>query len=333
MSANKSGQLFYKSFRAYKSKIGDGENIVTKALSQLGEVEKERICFTLGANPIVYFDYGRGSPWVFGAFSSLRSQISSGSLSETHSLVQSISDTGVVFGKAWSDRNNRLSLGVQVRLFFRYDFYDSVDNAILSSRQSMTKLIKEKGNKGTMSAVDLGGMWTVADFWFPTFAFAIRNLPFACQKDFLAQNSEERLKVCGVSLKGKIKNEESAHILDPTDIRFGFSLTPRVSRKFAFRLAIDMHKGYYKNGDNYYGSPGTSSEEQLHVGSEVFFGNPLKISPLAIRAGFNGQGMSGGLTLRTGRVVLDLAAYQQKISGIKKSKFENSYLAGFSIEF
>ena len=331
MSANQNGQTFYNAFQKNRTKVKEGENLISKSLSELGEIDQERICFSIAANPVVYFDYPRGSPWAFGAFSSLRTELTA-STGDTHSLIQSVSDTGIVLGKAWTGQNNRLTLGFQWRFFWRYDYYDSVDNALISSRQVMSKLIKDKGNKGVVTAIDIGGLWTVADYWFPTFAFSLRNLPLACQSNYLGTDSEERVKACGVSLRGTIKNEQSIYILDPMEIRYGFSLTPRLSRKFAFRIAIDMHKGYIKSGTTYYGVPLRNPAEQFHAGVEAFLENPLTRSPFAVRGGYNGVGLTGGFTLRASRAVIDFATYEQKVAGIRSSGTENSYLLGFSLE-
>ena len=47
MSANQNGQTFYNAFQKNRTKVKDGENLISKSLSELGEIDRERICFVL----------------------------------------------------------------------------------------------------------------------------------------------------------------------------------------------------------------------------------------------------------------------------------------------
>ena len=332
LAANQNGRQFLRSYFGGASLAGD-EDKVTKSIKKLGEIEDERICYSFALNPILYFDLPRGSPWVFGLLTSTRSELKK-SNQELSSQVKAVSDSGVVLGRAWSDRNNRLTLGVQLRAFLRSDFADQIENKVIGPDSgAFLSEIQKKGNSGNLIAIDLGVIWTIADFWFPTIAFAIKNFPLNCKENYLGVNREERVKACGVALKGKIKNDESPFILDPTDIRFGFSLTPRISRNFAFRLAIDMHKGYIKSGTTHYGVPSSNAAEQYHAGLEIFFKHPLRRSPFAVRAGYNGVGVTGGLTLRFFGLTFDVATYKQKVQDLVGKGQEDSFLAGLTYEF
>jgi hypothetical protein len=246
--------------------------------------------------------------------------------------VTTISDLGATTGIGWSNKTNRLNLGIQIRPTQRFSFDDKLPITTITDRNAMKEAIENSSNSGVGLGVDVGAMYTVADFWFPTIGVAVRNLPTGCQDDYLNPYDERRHSVCGTTYSGSINNPEALSTVDPTDLRIGVSITPRIEKKLALRLALDVQSLALTDGQNQYGLPGMSPAKQIHGGLELFFGNPLLIPPLSLRVGYGYGFITSGFSIRLPAFHLAFTSYGEDVSQTKSPKEDRRYLATISFE-
>ena len=145
----------------------------------------------------------------------------------------------------------------------------------------------EYSNSTFALAADVGMLWTFADIWFPTLAVSMMNVPISCKENYLNPFSMTRQKVCGTVFRGEVKNKDALKLIDPTNLMVGLSMTPRITRKVGFRVALEMHHINLEVGDQNWGLTDVSLARKLHGGIEIFVGNPLDPSPFSITAGVN----------------------------------------------
>ncbi|MEZ4743940.1 MAG: hypothetical protein R3B45_16085 [Bdellovibrionota bacterium] len=326
---NSEGRNAYTKFKAIKgSSDGDNAEVISEAAAALGN---KPFWVRAAFNPLVVFELKKGSPATFGAFSDNKTQIIVDSESESAD-VKAIFDTGVNLGFGFSNRTNRLNFGFQVRPTYRYSYDDKIALATLIDKTAFSEEVTNNSNKGIGTAVDVGGMFTMADFWFPTFAFSVLNVPTGCQDNYLNPFDETRHTICGTKFGGTVKNPEALSTVDPTDVRVGLSITPRLSRDVGFRLALDAHNLYFNSGDTYYGLPGIEPSKQLHAGLELFFGNPLLINPTTFRVGYNQGFITFGASLRASFFSIEFASYGKDVSTTATRQEDRRSLLKFSFE-
>ena len=70
----------------------------------------------------------------------------------------------------------------------------------------------------------------------------------------------------------------------------------------------------------------------LHAGVELFTGNPLVVSPLAVRAGFNQGFVTVGGTLHLGFMTIEVASYGADVSTTAKPQEDRRYLGSFTFD-
>ncbi len=237
-------------------------------------------------------------------------------------------DNGFAQSFAWTNNTNRMSFGLTFRYISRGAYEDIVD--VDSVRKPA--LIKERytnfGNSSVGYGLDMGLMFTFADFWFPTLGISVLNLPLGCQSNYLNPATKMRENVCGTKFTGKINNPDALGNLDPTDLRMGVSMTPRISPKVALRLGLDIHHFYTKVGSQNWGLKDTLIQKMIHTGAELVFGNPLVPSHFSVRAGM-GQGFfSAGMSAWIYGLELQLTTYSADLSADAKSLEDRRTLAG-----
>ncbi len=190
--------------------------------------------------PIMMFDFGN-MPTAFGAYSNTRAVINIDSDDSTLAHTEFITDVGGVMSFAFTNKTNRFSSGFTVRSISRYAFENTLTVATLIDKEAMQDLVNDEANQSSAVAVDWGTIFTFADFWYPTIGVSILNLPLGCKENYLNPFSKLRETVCGTVFTGDFSNEDATSTVDPTDIRFGFSIAPRITRKVGLRLAADLH--------------------------------------------------------------------------------------------
>lgn len=290
--------------------------------------------------PTVIFEAGRNLPASLALFGNVRAELEVDRFNTSQTRARSVSDVGSVFGLAWTGSlaDNRFSFGVQLRPTLRYAFEDNLDStSLVGSNGDRYSTVKDKffakGKRSFGMGIDMGFLWTLADFWFPTLGVSVFNLPTGCKSDFLSPYTETRENICGNKFSGDLASEDALSALDPTDVRVGFSILPRFSRKFALRVAVDAHHLPVTDGQNNYGFSGVELQKLLHAGVELVLGNPLALQGFSLRAG-SGQGfLSYGLSFQAWIFAFELASYSKDISASKSPEGDRRLVLGLSAEF
>jgi hypothetical protein len=255
--------------------------------------------------------------------------------SEDETLAQTsvVSDLGGVIGFAFSDRSNRFNFGLQVRPITRYAYEDTIPLTTLTNKSEFQRTLKDEANKSAGIAIDAGVLFTVADFWFPTIGIAVLNLPTSCKENYLNPYSKLRENVCGTVFQGSFGNPDALSTVDPTDIRAGISITPRLGRQLAMRIGIDVHHIYLTSGSQNYGLSHVDPLKQFHAGAELFVGNPLLPPEYSIAAGV-GQGFySMGGTAHLGFLTVELAVYGTDVSATATPKEDRRVVGALAVDF
>ncbi len=287
---------------------------------------------TTAVFPLAMFDAG-GAPSIAGAYSATTIQSVIDEDSRDLAKTSAVTDLGALYGLALTDKNHSLSLGLVGRYVARYAYEDKIPLASLKVPNDLQTRIKAGSNRSTALAVDAGVMWTVADFWFPTIGLSMLNAPIGCKDGYLNPFSKKREKVCGTVFHGEFENPEAISTVDPSDLRFGLSITPRFSSKLAARVALDLHHLPVTVGDSHFGLDGIEPIKQLHAGIEVFVGNPLERSPLTVAMGLSQGYFTFGTTVEVGVFALEFSTYGRDISSTSTSREDRRMLAGLSLDF
>lgn len=285
------------------------------------------------AFPVMIFESGKNQPMGIGAFGNSISKIYIDKDTPADARVVSVTDVGAAFGIAFTNFANRLNLGLTLRPTYRYAYEGTVPSEDLKSSAAMGKRMKSDSNTGTGIGVDAGFMFTLSDFWFPTVGMAVRNLPTGCQEDYLNPFTEERQKVCGTKYASKGGNPDALSNVDPTDLRAGISISPRIAKEFGIRFAADIHNVYLRSSTAYYGLPGVDTAKLLHGGIEFFSGNPLEQSAVSFRVGANQGFVTYGGSLNLSWMHLEFASYGVDVSDQVKRVEDRRYLASLGVSF
>lgn len=326
------------SFSTLKSSGGQGDSqsvaeSIKTAADATGSGNDKPVWANASVAPLAYLASGSYASSVIGFYTNNKIRLFPENDSSGLLQTQLISDTGLVAGFAYGTPLNFLSLGMQVRPMVRYAFDDKIPADQLLDSSQMAKRVSQGANTGSGAGVDAGLIITIPDFWFPSFGLAIFNLPTGCVENYLNPFSEVRQTICGTKFSGTVHNPESLYLIDPTDIRMGFSITPRLSNKFALRLAADLHHLYVGSGDVFYGLPGVEPIKLVHFGLEFFVGNPLLMPPLAFRIGFNQGFITAGFTVRMGFLSIEFASFGEDISSSSTSREDRRLLLSLSAEY
>lgn len=243
------------------------------------------------AFPSLVFGRKSSATWLLGAFSDNRTHIVHQAAVEDGVFTVTRDVTvGGVLGLAGSTRGGSISYGLSVRPSVRY--YDSNPSVTLEPDAQkdysvgFTDLDRTSG-----VGIDAGLLITASDFWLPTLGFAIRNLPLACVSDVVHPYAKSNTTICGTVRSGSTKPGVIRTLVDPTDIRFGFSMTPRFRagpERINLRLSAEASPIPIPGGQGSYGLPDVPLEDILKAGVELFAGHPLMVSGFAVRAGIMG---------------------------------------------
>ena len=318
--------------REFIKGVGTNSENADKFAAQADELGDKPFWATTQMAPLMMLDLD-DLPAILGAYSTTTLQSVVNADNNELANTQAISDIGGIFGVAFTSKSNRFNVGLQARYLARFAYEDKVPLTTLADGRALQKQIKDNSNKSTALAIDMGILWTFADFWFPTIGMSVLNAPSGCKSDYLNPFSKSRINVCGTVFKGEFANEEAISTVDPTDIRYGLSITPRFGRKLAARIAVDMHHSPIIVGDKVYGLDGIDLIKQLHAGIEFFTGNPLLPSPMSFAFGLNQGFYTAGTSVRLGALSLDFASIGRDISSNASPKEDRRLLGGISLEF
>jgi hypothetical protein len=325
LGLNAASQSFYAAIQ------GASSSGVADVISSSDVTTSKPFYARAAAFPVVMFEANKNQPMGFGVVSNSVMRINVDKETPTDARVSAITDVGVNFGYAYTNFANRLSMGFTFRPTYRYAYEDSISSSELKSRTSLLKRIKKDSNRGLGLGADFGFLFTLADFWFPTFGFAIRNLPTGCIDDYLNPFTEIRQKICGTVYTGSKGNPEALSVVDPTDTRIGISISPRIAKNYGVRLSADIQNIYMGTGSVYYGLPGLDIAKMLHGGIEIFSGNPLERTPFAIQVGANQGFVTWGFIVNSSIASIEFASYAVDVSSTVKRVEDRRYVASLSI--
>jgi hypothetical protein len=328
LGANKKGQALYQ------SQAASGGSSLAETVAENGDLGNDSPYWAnLQMFPVALFDYSRNLVGAFGLFSHSTTNMLIESETPDQARVDLVADTGGVTNLTWTSDQNRFSAGLQLRYTMRYSYEDTVPTDDITNKSVMVSRIKDEANSSAAIGLDFGMLYTLADFWFPTIGFSILNLPLGCKTEYLNPHSKVRETVCGAVYSGDIPNEDALSTVDPTDLRVGFAITPRVSRDLSLRIGLDAHHLPITVGDQNYGLSGVDSQKLLHAGAELFIGNPLEQAPLAFRAGVNQGFMTVGFGFSIASVAIDFASYGADVSSTAKQIEDRRYIGSITMSF
>lgn len=330
VGGNQAGLAFADAI--YTSSASKTSTKVSQAADRNKGSDQSLLAFA-GFNPVVFFEPSRGIPMEAGLYFHNRLSVKIPGDSTKKSEISSVQDVGTQFGYAYQSLTNRFNAGIQTRVFSRSDYSDTVDTEMLGDQKKLESRIQQDGNKGTGVAVDLGWMWTLADFWLPTIGMAMLNAPTGCREDYYNPYAEKRQQVCGTKITGSVVNPESPALLDPTDLRVGVSITPRLTHSTSLRFAFDLQHLYFTDGTHYYGLSGIDAQKQVHAGMEFLWGNPMLRNAFSLRVGYNGGFLTSGCSVRVASTIVELATYGTDVSPTPTPKEDRRTALSLSVEF
>jgi hypothetical protein len=250
--------------------------------------------------------------WIVGM--PMRSEFTLGVIDKndtSKAYINSKTAIGALVGLGNTSRTGTLSYGVSVRPNYRYSYEDYEYSTSQGSFAKFKNTVRTKGNTTTGFQTDVGAMFILPDYWFPTVGVAIRNIPTGCVDKYKNPVTGKSYTMCGSLRTGDTKGN-TADAVDPTEVRAGVSITPRIrsgGARINFRLSVDAYPLPIQYQGNNYGFTDLNINDILHAGAELFFGNPLGTQSVAVRAGTYGSDMSIGASVKLFFVELEYATY------------------------
>lgn len=311
---------------------GGNSSNIDMVVDQAEELGDKPFWSAFGLAPMVMFDLGE-LPSALSIYTNttLKSVIDNDD--RNIARTEAISDVGGLYNFTFTSSSNQFNFGVNLRYLARYAYEDNIPIEEFTHPTLIQTRIKSGSNKTMAFAVDAGMMYTFSDFWFPTFGLSIFNIPTGCQKNYLNPFSKVRETVCGTKFTGDIDNADALSILDPTNMRVGFSMTPRLGQKFAARISLELQHLGVASGGNHYGLTEVPIQKLFHAGAEFFIGNPLLPSPFSFSIGLSQGYYTMGVSLRLAYLSLDFATFGRDISTDDKPFEDRRILGGLSIDF
>lgn len=327
IGANSESRAFYQGFK------GSADKSVGAVLETTSNLGDKPFWARAGIFPVALFDVSRDTPMAFGLYSNTTVKAVIPKDTPDVARVEAISDVGSTLTFGITDASNRFNIGLTARPVLRYAYEDRIPSSDLLNKGAMRTRLKDDANRSQGLGADFGMMYTVADFWYPTIGVAALNLPTGCRKDYLNPFSEKLETVCGTTYTGKFANEDALSTVDPTDVRVGMSITPRLGRKTNLRFAVDVHHIPVGTGTQTYGLQGIEPSKLVHAGLELFFGNPLLISPFSLRTGYSQGFATAGASINLGFIDLEFATYGVDVSSDVTPVEDRRYLGAVSMDF
>ena len=242
-------------------------------------------------------------------------------------------DIGGLTTIGWATRTNLFSVALQLRPTKRYNYEDVLSDSIMLDPSALGERIEQYSNSTFGFGLDFGLIYTFADLWFPTIAVSMFNLPVSCKEDYLNPFSATRQSVCGTVYSGDVKNPDATGLVDPTNLMLGMSMTPRITRKFAMRVAVELHNINLEVGDQNWGLTDVPWQRKVHAGLEFFVGNPLVPPKFSLTTGYNQGFYTAGLNMNLGYLALAASTFAEDVSTTSTAREDRKYSVDLSIEF
>lgn len=302
------------------------QNLAKNAESQINFFEVQSF-------PWLVMGERRGPTYFFGLpFRStiLASGSKDGGLTRTLSTETTAS---AAFSVIFSSRTQTLALGLSVRPNVRWSSAQSISLNDVVSSKSLFSNAKAATLKTSATAVDLGFSLTAGDFWLPTFAVSVLNLPTGCVENYTNPATGKQQDICGSKRSGETDSSLDSTRLDPTEVRAGLSIIPRfrVGRtKFNIKVSGDIYPLPIVSGQKKYGFHDVNINQLTHAGVELYTGNALKSSTFSIRLGLNETRTSYGILIPMTYFTLEATTYEAAVFSDSKLGKERRHLIGIS---
>lgn len=324
IGANKDSRNFYDVFSA------TADSSVANSISQ-SRVADKPLYIRAAAFPVAIFDKaGYQTPMAGAIYSNTTAKVLVEKDTPTEARVEATSDIGGVMSFGFTDASNLINFGIQLRPVLRYAYSDRIPSAELPDKQKINQRFKDDANQMYGLGIDAGILYTIADFWYPTIGVAILNVPNGCKAEYLNPFTEKMTSMCGNVYRGDINSPDALSTVDPMDTRIGLSITPRFAQDLSVRFALDIHQIPLGTESQSFGLRGVDLSKLIHFGAELFLGNPLQISPLAIRGGYSQGFVTAGATVDFGFMHIDFATYGRDVSSTSKPLEDRRYLGSLS---
>lgn len=232
-----------------------------------------------------------------------------------------------------TSRTQSLSLGVSLRPNIRWSSRQSISLTEALSSKTLFSNAKSAVQKTTSTAIDLGVSLTAGDYWLPTFAVSVLNLPTGCVDNFTNPATGKKQSICGAKRSGQTDESLDNTRLDPTEIRAGVSIIPRFRlgrTKFNIKVSGDIYPLPIVSGAKKYGFHDVNINQLTHAGVEFYTGNALKSSSFSIRLGLNETRTSYGIFFPLPHFTLEATSYEAAIFSNSKLGKERRHLIGIS---
>lgn len=204
--------------------------------------------------------------------------------------------------------------GIDIRPNSRIDYQNNaLDTTNIQGTQDLVNIVTTNGIQTSSVGIDAGFTATAADYWFPTFGFSVRNIPTGCSDNYTNPMTQKVETMCGAIRTGGTTTSPNTSQVDPTEIRAGFSLTPRGKvgkSKVNLRLSVDAYPIPIQAGSSNYGVDGVTTNQIIHAGAELFFGNVLIQQGFGLRAGYMNGGATWGASLNIAFLSIEYSSYQ-----------------------
>lgn len=227
-------------------------------------------------------------------------------------FVSTTTATGAI-GIAGASTRGFFRYGISLRPNYRVDYQtQNLDTNKYNSTNDLVNVSNNLGYQTTAFATDAGFSLTAADYWFPTFAVAVRNIPTGCVNNYTNPMTQQTETMCGTLRDGATTSAPNTSKIDPTEIRAGLSLTPRGKigkSKVNLRLSVDAYPIPLQVSQNNYGVDGLNLNQILHAGAELFFGNVLLQQGFALRGGLMEGGPTWGASMDIAFLSIEYSSY------------------------
>lgn len=327
LGANSNSKTFYGSIQ------GAGESTIEDLAANADGLGDKPFWVRAAMFPVTLVSLSPSSPAAFGIYMNSVTSAYIDSAAPSDAQITAISDIGGVITLGQTNSSNRLSSAIQIRPIYRYSLENTIPSDDLSNKSALQHHFTSMANKATALAIDVGLLYTMADYWFPTFGLALLNVPLQCKSDYLNPFSEKRQKICGTKFSGNFGSPDAMSTVDPADLRAGFAITPRFGRDVTARISIDIHHYAVASGSTYYGLPGIEAGKLFHAGVEIFKGSPLEPPPYSLRLGTSQGFFTYGVEGRIGYMSIAFTSYGQDISARTSRKEDRRALLSLSGEF
>ncbi|MGY3803790.1 hypothetical protein ACWNT8_07010 [Pigmentibacter ruber] len=227
-------------------------------------------------------------------------------------FVSTTTATGAI-GIAGASTRGFFRYGISLRPNYRVDYQtQNLDTNKYNSTNDLVNVSNNLGYQTTAFATDAGFSLTAADYWFPTFAVAVRNIPTGCINNYTNPMTQQTETMCGTLRDGANTSAPNTSKIDPTELRAGLSLTPRGKigkSKVNLRLSVDAYPIPLQVSQNNYGVDGLNLNQILHAGAELFFGNVLLQQGFALRGGLMEGGPTWGASMDIAFLSIEYSSY------------------------